>query len=104
MYIGKHRREEKEETGMQIPENYAGNAFREAPAPAPCEDEANVCEMPYLLPTPARAEDKKRENRILPQFDRLFSTDSLLILLAILLSGGEDGGDISLLLLLLLLF
>lgn len=114
MYIGKHRGTSRdpqieERAPVHIPENYGGNAFREQPIEAEeeplgnvCTDEANEETASCYLPSPIK--EKQKERGILPNLDKLFSSDTLLILLAILLAGSEDGGEVSLLLLLLLLF
>lgn len=107
MYIGRHREaslfREGGEREIRLPENYAGNAFSEdrkreeppvpEPADVPAENTACLCE-PAL----------REKADLLPQLEKLFSSDALLILLAILLAGSEEGGELAILLLSLLLF
>ena len=109
MYIGKHTSQGPEDPRasarpVHLPENYAGNTFREVEESASLTEEEENSSEGYFLPAVAKQEEKTGTNRLLPRFDKLFSSDTLLILLAFLLSSGEDGGELSLLLLLLLLF
>lgn len=103
MYIGKHRGRESDP--IHIPENYAGSAFceREETLEEETHHSADAKEdMPCLLPACKQEED--RHGGFLPHFEKLFSSDALLILLAIMLSKDEDGGELAMILLLLLLF
>ncbi len=115
MYIGKHReiRDEpvsvEEVAPVSIPENYRGSAFSKTPpeetptaaAAVECatEESCTAKALPVALGAGAH-----KESATPFRFDKLFSSDALLILLAILLSGSEDGGELAVILLLLLLF
>lgn len=108
MYIGKHKGRGKSPSGdeIHIPENYAGNAFSDVKeseeTQIPDSEEAHE-ELPCMLPA-CKSEHTSEHSGFLPHFDKLFSSDALLILLALLLSRDEDGGELAMILLLLLLF
>ena len=105
MYIGKHRGRGSASSGepIHIPENYAGNAFYEAEeAEEKQTPEERGEDVPCMLP--ACTGNTGAHGGFLPRFDKLFSSDALIILLALLLSGDEDGGELAMILLLLLLF
>ena len=125
MYIGKHKKsvpfeQENPDPAVNIPENYAGNAFRvsedlltEAEEVLSADTEQSE-EGPEASPAYARPKEEAR--LLLPpaspkakttggiQLGKLFSSDTLLVLLAILLANSEQGNELSILLLLLLLF
>lgn len=111
MYIGKHRNtpfdEEAESAqSIQIPQNYAGNAFSAMREEERCERDkecTDACEADARL-LPACVDAQREKSGFFTSIDRLFSSDALLILLAILLAGSEDGGELAVILLLLLLF
>lgn len=111
MYIGKHCDAPNEEKdgcvqGIQIPQNYAGNAFspkEEDIASKKQEEHVTVPESEAHFPHSCQ-DTYKEKTGLFAKVDRLFSSDTLLILLAILLAGSEDGGELAVILLLLLLF
>lgn len=110
MYIGKHRNmpvdDEKEGVhNIQIPQNYAGNAFSSIrdDTSEKSDNAEEACESSARL-LPACVDAPKERVGLFANIDRLFSSDTLLILLAILLAGSDDGGELAVILLLLLLF
>ncbi len=94
MYVRKygHPAEEEKEKEIQIPENYAGNAFEN-----PEESNSNQDQIPSA---------EEHEITALPPLHGIaksFSSDTLLLLLAFLLMGGEEGEELSGILIFLML-
>ena len=100
MYVRRYSSAQDEKSIVRVPENYAGNAFREDTK----EEEPRANE--HTDPPPraremgrqsdlSQKEGEKEGNSLLPFFSsKLLSSDTLLLLLAFLLMGNGECEDL----------
>ena len=105
MYARRYSNGQEDKASRQLPENYAGNAFREESYQdnEPCEkstEEKEECACRASESCPR----KKEAGALLPFFNsKILSSDTLLLLLAFLLMGNGECDDLPGILIFLLL-
>ncbi len=96
MYARRYSTAQDEKSIVRVPENYAGNAFREeAKEEPPCScEEKSICQQKEVEEATCEHEEKAA-NSLLPFFNsKILSSDTLLLLLAFLLMGNGECEDL----------